>query len=122
MTAEGSFVETRDGDIMGYCRNKGGCGRSTTLFRQPTLSTPIYIQTCQFQINPNKRGTQDPGEFDLVSREYPEINGNAECLKCKQQYKTHRHGDLNGWSVDKREPIVFPPDWPTWNSQTKTWK
>jgi hypothetical protein len=44
-----SFVETKDGAVMAYCKQPGACGKSLVLFAGVDLSTPIYIRVCMFQ-------------------------------------------------------------------------
>eukprot|EP00698_Gefionella_okellyi_P024277 TRINITY_DN851_c0_g1_i12.p1 TRINITY_DN851_c0_g1~~TRINITY_DN851_c0_g1_i12.p1 ORF type:complete len:213 (+),score=22.79 TRINITY_DN851_c0_g1_i12:626-1264(+) len=143
------LAELRDGDIMAYCRSSGGCGRSQVLFSSIPLTVPKYRQVCVFKADEEMEvaaeQSQQAGQVQFLQQDAPmampmaagppaanaldiyALHGiqrpTTVCQNCKQPYSQHQHGyDHNGWLQDGAVSVQLPPDWPTWQPSSQTWK
>jgi hypothetical protein len=113
-----SIVELKNGEIMAYCRKKGACGRSQTLFESVEFKSPIYEKVCIYETTPLEPGTTvwEMTRTALQQMETP------TCAKCGKEREEHPQCDRNGWAVTGYNNLTKPSDWPSFDADTATWK
>jgi hypothetical protein len=102
------IVEIKSGDVMAYCRDAGGCGKSQVLFCSVPLTVPTYKQVCVFKSAPTAaRSKQDEAQGVDVYALHGISRPDAVCLTCNKAWTDHVQGyDSNGW-VQVRSALWF---------------
>lgn len=148
---ERSIIETKDGSIIAYCREKGACGKSNVIFAGIELSTPQFEQVCPFQhrnhipepiifnndsltsqqipSQPFSPGdlpaelTQEPIVQRPMFREITMEDHSPTCALCGKRYHEHKQDcDEFGWRICSRKPVVLPADWPVFQPDLAIWQ
>lgn len=131
---ERSIIETKDGSIIAYCREKGACGKSNVIFAGIELSTPQFEQVCPFQHrihipetriteDLNAELTQEPIIQRPMFREITMEDHSPTCALCGKRYHEHKQDcDQFGWRICSRRPVVLPSDWPVFQPDLAIWQ
>ncbi|KAH3763327.1 hypothetical protein Pelo_4803 [Pelomyxa schiedti] len=95
MIIPNDVAELRNGNLVRFCRGRGGCNQSEVIFVMPPKTVARWGKIkCMF-VSSSHRPTM--------------------CARCGENLACHGEcKDPNGWVIQGETEVPLPHDWPTW--------